>query len=100
MFIHPETIAKVDAIREKAMALGWTEEGLYQTKGRFKFPCGEEYGLVCFVEKDDSVGEITRQYIEIIRPSGVRQRFYNRDVDQPWIKKTLGGNDNKITERS
>jgi hypothetical protein len=85
--VLPEAIAKVDAIRDKALALGWTENGLYQTKGRFRFPCGQDFGLVCFLEKVENIGEVTKQYIEIIRPSGVRQRFYNRDVDQPWITK-------------
>lgn len=85
--VLPEAIAKVDVIRDKAMALGWTKNGLYQTQGQFKWPCGQDYGLVCFLEKDERIGEVTRQFIEIIRPSGVRQRFYNRDVDHPWIKK-------------
>ena len=87
-----EAMAKVDAIRDKALALGWTEEGLYQTKGRFKFPCGQDYGLVCFLDKDESIGAVTKQYIETIRPFGVRQRFYNRDVSQPWIKKAINTN--------
>ncbi len=82
-----EAIAKVDAIRDKALSLGWAKEGLYQTQGIFRFPCGQDYGLVCFLEKGESIGKVTRQYIEIIRPSGVCQRFYNRDVAQPWIKK-------------
>ncbi len=85
--VLPEALAKVDAIREEAMALCWTEEGLYQTKGEFKFPCGRDYGLVCFLEKVESIGEVTKQYIEIIRPSDVRQRFYNRNVDHLWIMK-------------
>ncbi len=85
--VLPEAIAKVDIIRDRALALGWTEDGLYQTHGRFKFPCGQDYGLVCFLEKDEIIGAVTKKHIEIIRISGVRQRFYNKDVDQPWLKK-------------
>lgn len=85
--VFTEAIAKVDVIRDKALSLGWTENGLYQTQGRFRYPSGEEYGLVCFVGKNEIIGEVTRKYIEIIRPSGVRQKYYNRDVDQLWIKK-------------
>ena len=84
--VLPEAMAKVDVIRNKALGLGWTESGLYQTQGRFRFPCGQDYGLVCYLEKDESIGEVTREYIEIISPSGVRHRFYNHDVEQPWIK--------------
>lgn len=85
--VSPEAVAKVDAIRNDALSLGWTENGLYQNRGRFKLPCGQDYGLVCFLGKDECIGEVTGQYIEIIRPSGIRHRFYNHDAEQPWIKK-------------
>ncbi len=91
--IHPvslEAVTQVDAIRDKALSLGWTEAGLYQNRGKFKWPCGQDYGLVCFLGKDERIGEVTRYSIEIIKPSGVRHRFYNRDVEQPWIKKRTG----------
>ena len=86
-----QAVAKVDAIREEAMAKGWSEARLYQNQGRFRFPCGEDYGLVCFVDGDQEIGEVTERSIEIIhgpksgRPSTLR--FYNPDVPQPWMKK-------------
>jgi len=88
--VLPDAIAKVDAIKDKAISLGWSEARLYQNRGRFKFPLGGDYGLVCFVGKNDSLGEVTRQFIEIFRTSGMRKSrlcFYNADTDLPWIKK-------------
>jgi hypothetical protein len=84
-------VAKVDAIRDEAMACGWSEARLYQNQGRFRFPCGQDYGLVCFVDEDREIGAVTKQSIEIIhgantpRPSTLR--FHNPDVSQPWLKK-------------
>ena len=42
---------------------------LYQNQGRFRFPCGEDYGLVCFVDSDREIGEVTERSIEIPRAS-------------------------------
>jgi hypothetical protein len=89
--VTSQAVAKVDAIREEAMAKGWSEARLYQNQGRFRFPCGEDYGLVCFVDGDQEIGEVTERFIEIVhgpksgRPSTLR--FYNPDVPQPWMKK-------------
>ena len=89
--VTSQAVAKVDAIREEAMAKGWSEARLFQNQGRFRFPCGEDYGLVCFVDGDQEIGEVTECSIEIIhgpksgRPSTLR--FYNPDVPQPWKKK-------------
>ena len=83
--VSVEAVAKVDAIREQAMALGWSEAQLYQNRGRYSFPCGQDYGLVCFLHGNDRVGEITRQFIEIVSPRGSRLRFYNLNVEQPWL---------------
>ena len=85
-----EAVAKVDAIRDEAMAKGWSEARLYQNQGRFRFPSGEDYGLVCFVEGSQRIGEMTARYIEIISETAVREnhlRFFNPDVDQPWLKR-------------
>ena len=81
---------KVDAIRDQALSLGWSESQLYQNRSRFRFPCGQDYGLVCFLEDDKRIGEVTRQSIEIIGPPPQenRLRFYNPDIDQPWLKTT------------
>ena len=91
--IRSSAIPKVDAIRDQALSLGWSEAQLYRNRGRFRFPCGQDYGLVCFLEDDKRIGEVTRQSIEIVGvpPKENRLRFYNPDVDQPWLKKTTSG---------
>ena len=89
--VTSRAVAKVDAIRDKAMACGWSEARLYQNQGRFRFPCGQDYGLVCFVDDTQEIGAVTKRFIEIIhgantpRPSTLR--FHNPDVSQPWLKK-------------
>ena len=83
--VSPEVVAQVDAIRDQALHLGWTEAGLYQNRGNLQFPAGGEYGLVCFLHAPDQIGEISTQSIEIIRPSGGRLRYYNREAPQPWV---------------
>jgi hypothetical protein len=82
--ISTEAVATVDAIAEKAMALGWSRDRLYAVgKGLFD----PERGLVGHLKPGEQIGEVTAQSIEIILPppSEVHHRFYNPDVDQPWI---------------
>ncbi|MCL5746002.1 MAG: hypothetical protein M1541_19095 [Acidobacteria bacterium] len=85
--VSSEAIAMVDAIAEHAVSLGWKRERLCCAGGNGAFDPGR--GLVCFLKPGDRIGEVTSQSIEIIHPppSEVRHRFYNPDVDQPWIKK-------------
>jgi len=92
--VPPSAVAQVDAIRDQALSLGWSEARLYQNRGRFRFPCGQDYGLVCFVDEKERIGEVTRRNIEIIGPPPRenRLRFHNPDVDQPWLKKTKSEN--------
>jgi len=71
-------VGMVDAIREQALALGWSEADLYQNRGVLRFPCGHDYGLVCFLHSGARVGEVIGQWIEIINPRGTRLRFYRR----------------------
>ncbi len=92
--VPPEVVAQVDVIRDKALALGWSEARLYQNRGNIKYPCGQDWGLVCTLDNGETIGEVTRQYIEIFTQSGVRQRFINFDVDQPWIKRVKQSMDN------
>lgn len=82
--INVRAVAKVDTVREEAIAKGWSEARMYQNQGRFRFPCGEDYGLVCFLDADDRIGEVSDRYIEIIGPPPRenRLRFYNPDVRQ------------------
>jgi len=91
--VSPEAVTKVDGVREQALAAGWSETQLYQNRGRYSFPCGQDYGLVCFLHGDDRVGEITCQSIEIINARGTRLRFYNHDVDQPWLRHVRSSDD-------
>jgi len=74
--VFPGAVAKVDAIRDQALSLGWSEAKLYQNRGRLRFPVGGGYGLVCFLEGDQRVGEVTARYIEILHGDS-RTRFYN-----------------------
>lgn len=90
--VPPSAVAKVNAIRDQALSFGWSEARLYQNQGRYRFPCGQDYGLVCFVDENVRIGEVTRQYIEIIGlpPSESLLHFYNIDVAQPWMRRTHG----------
>jgi hypothetical protein len=82
-------IRLVDAIRERALDLGWSIEHLYRHEGFQKRPFAGDYGLVCYVGMQDRLGEVTRDSIEIIGPPprDVHLRFYNPDVDQPWVHR-------------
>jgi hypothetical protein len=77
----------VDSISELARSLGWKRERLYAAGGHGIFDSNR--GLVCFLKPGDRIGEVAAQSIEIIHPlpSEVRHRFYNPDVDQPWIRR-------------
>ena len=80
----------VDEIRDQALALAWTMESLYFCEGHERRPIGPRYGLVCYVGAQDRIGEVTRQSIELIGmpPMETHMRFYNPDVEQPWIRRT------------
>ncbi len=79
-------IALVDAIADKALALGWKRERLYDPGKRVFDP---RRGLVGYLKPGDRIGEVSAHSIEIIRsvPSEVRHHFYNPDLEQPWMKK-------------
>lgn len=79
----------VDAIREEALALGWTTDGLYRSENYERRPFGGGYGLVCYIEPGWRIGRVTRQSIELIGPPPAepRMRFYNADVEQPWVRR-------------
>jgi len=76
--VSPEAVAKVDAIRDQARALGWSESALYQNRGRLRFPVGGDWGLVCFLGDRREIGAVTAQFIEIVMPSGSRLRFWRQ----------------------
>ena len=85
--ISPEAMALVDLICERALSLGWKQQRLYAAGGNRIF--NPARGLVCFLKAGDRIGEVTRQSIELVGPPPleVRQRFYNPDVDQPWVRR-------------
>jgi hypothetical protein len=80
----------VDEIRDQALALGWTMESLYFCEGYERRPFAARYGVACYIGGEHRIGEVTRQSIELIGPPPMetRSRFYNPDVDQPWIIRT------------
>ncbi len=82
-----EALDLVDEIRDRALELGWTHESLYSHAGTNRAAIGTNRGLVCFLKAADKIGEVTTHSIEIILPDNVRQRFYNPNVDQPWIRR-------------
>ena len=88
--VKSNVVAKVDAIRAQAMKLGWTEAQLYQSQGRHRFPCGEDYGLICFIGGDREIARVTESYIEIIHGIGTANervlKFRNSKVLQSWMK--------------
>ena len=63
----------VEAIRDQALAAGWTGEHLER--------------LAELLHPGDRLGEVTAQAIEIIRRSGVVQRYYHPTAPQPWRRK-------------
>jgi len=91
--IRPEAHGMVDAIRDEAVALGWTLEALYRARGRFRFPLGDEYGLVCFLGAEDRIGRVAADSIEIIGPppQGFCSYFYNPNVEHPWKRRVEPG---------
>ena len=83
--VSKTALALVDAIRDKAIAAGWTMPQLYRNVGI----ANRDWGLVCYIGTEDRIGVITRQSIEIVHRStgGARSlHFYNHEVDQPWLK--------------
>ncbi len=87
--IAKSAVSQVDAIREEALSLGWTEARLYQNRGRLCFPFGHDWGLVCFLQEGDRITQVNRQRIELILPPPRESRlhFSNPDVDQPWQRR-------------
>ncbi len=85
--IPEEAITVVDGIAECAQSLGWKRERLYGIESGSIFD--QRRGLVSHLMLGDRIGEVTLQSIEIVRaePVEVRHRFYNPDVDQPWVKR-------------
>lgn len=67
---------QVNDIREQAHAMGWCDADLFQTCGRYKFPYGQDYGLVCFL-RGRTIGAVTATAIELqpTKPGGAPLTF-------------------------
>lgn len=95
--ISPKIKALVDAISENARALGWTEASLYQNRGNIKFPCGKDWGLICFVRDGDRITSVTASAIEIVGStansisSSNPLKFYNPNFKQKSTQLDLFG---------
>ncbi len=93
--VSSEALAKVDAIKEDALSKQWSEARLYQNQGRYRFPYGQDYGLVCFVGGYREIGAVAEKYIEVIHCPGSPRlstlRFHNPDVLQSWLPKVEDG---------
>ena len=87
--VTADAVALVDAIRDEALAAGWSLAALYQNRGRIAFPCGAEWGLVCFLGEGATVAGVARSAITIERPRGATTRFPNPDVAQPWRRHSV-----------
>jgi hypothetical protein len=87
--VSEDATALVDAIYDRAQALGWNHNRLYCVPATRRSVIAVDGGLVCYLRAGGRIGEVTRQSIEIIGapPLEVRQHFYNPDVDQPWTTK-------------
>ena len=94
--VSERAMALVHAIRDRALALGWTHEALYQSRGCLRFPFGQDYGLVCFIGLEDRIGDVAADAIEIIAPKcrEIRRRFYKTTAQMDATKnnsKTVAG---------
>lgn len=55
---------KVEKVEALAMELGWSYADLYQNRGQLAMPCGQDYGLICFVH-GQSIGSVSAEAIEL-----------------------------------
>lgn len=88
--VAAEAVAKVDAVRDEALELGWSEAALYRNRGHLAFPYGGEWGLVCFLDGDARIGSVTSEAITIERPRGATTRFPNPAAATPCRARVPG----------
>ena len=74
--ISSYALKQVDAVKHRAISLGWTESGLYQNQGTFTFPYGFDWGIINFIDRGDRLGEVTSKTIELITATGSVLHFY------------------------
>lgn len=68
---------KVDAVSATAKTQGWSHPDLFQNRGRFAYPYGQDYGLICSV-RHRTIGVITPEAIELLpeQSGGSPLKFY------------------------
>jgi len=71
-------LEQVNAIRDDALLCGWSESELYQNRGRFRFPYGQDYGIACFIDPGQKLGDVTPDKIELICRGGHSLYFRRR----------------------
>lgn len=65
---------KVEEIKATALGLGWSYADLFQNRGRFAMPYGQDYGLICFVP-GRVIGAVTPEAIELFPEKGNRDQY-------------------------
>ena len=84
-------VSTVSGIEGKALSVGWTLEQLWHIGNGKRY---DNKGLVYFFQVNYTIGEITTQYIEIkhddIHKGTVTHKYYNKNVDQPWLTHLTG----------
>ena len=84
--VNHEVAARIRAKQAQALAAGWSLELLWETRFWNIGSDGKNRpGLAALLKPGDDIGAVTKNCIEIIRPSGIIHRFYHPDHEQPWI---------------
>lgn len=63
-------ISAVARIESEAKKFGWKENELYSRASNMKFPYGDDWGLISYLEHGDRIGRIDGEGIEIINTAG------------------------------
>jgi len=85
--VRLSALAKVRTIESLALAAGWTLPELYQNRGRFRFPYGQDWGIACFIDPDQKLGAVTIHSIELITRNGHSLYFCRRGREHIAITK-------------
>jgi len=71
-------IIKIDNITKEAKEMGWTDKELYRSESKFRFPFGEEWGLVCYMDQGDKIENVQKYWITIRSKTGSITKFYKK----------------------
>jgi len=85
--VRSSALAKVRDIEGQALSAGWTLPELYQNRGRFRFPYGQDWGIACFIDPDQKLGAVTSLAIELITKGGHSLYFRRRGREHIAITK-------------